>query len=374
MILVKIAFIYDGAYPWNKGGVEKRLYEIGRRLAERGHEVHWYCVGWWLPQEEKRDIEFDGIEYHGVCRPLQLYVDGRRSIKAAIKFSLSLIWPFSRERFDIIDCQNFPYFSCFSAKFWSSLKSTPLVITWHEYWGDYWYEYLGRKGVFGKIIEDIVTRQTKYNVAVSEKIAKKLEEKGIKTRVIPNGIDIKRIESIKPSTIKSDAIFVGRLIKHKNVDILIKSIDILKEENPSIKCLIIGDGPESPKLKRLTKELNLEDNIKFLHFIENYEKMIGYMKSSNVLVLPSTREGFGIVALEANAAGLPVITIEHPNNVTADLIKKYGGGYVCALSSNEIARRIKETIQEDKTIENFSKNYDWDKIVDEVESFYEGCL
>lgn len=371
---MKIAFIYDGAYPWNKGGVEKRLYEIGRRLAERGHEVHWYCVGWWLPQEEKRDIEFDGIEYHGVCRPLQLYVDGRRSIKAAIKFSLSLIWPFSRERFDIIDCQNFPYFSCFSAKFWSSLKSTPLVITWHEYWGDYWYEYLGRKGVFGKIIEDIVTRQTKYNVAVSEKIAKKLEEKGIKTRVIPNGIDIKRIESIKPSTIKSDAIFVGRLIKHKNVDILIKSIDILKEENPSIKCLIIGDGPESPKLKRLTKELNLEDNIKFLHFIENYEKMIGYMKSSNVLVLPSTREGFGIVALEANAAGLPVITIEHPNNVTADLIKKYGGGYVCALSSNEIARRIKETIQEDKTIENFSKNYDWDKIVDEVESFYEGCL
>lgn len=40
---------------------KKRLYEIGRRLAESGNEVNWYCIGWWLPKEEKKDIEFDGI-------------------------------------------------------------------------------------------------------------------------------------------------------------------------------------------------------------------------------------------------------------------------------------------------------------------------
>ncbi|MEM4589441.1 MAG: glycosyltransferase, partial [Thermoplasmata archaeon] len=111
--------------------------------------------------------------------------------------------------------------------------------------------------------------------------------------------------------------------------------------------------------------------IRFLHFTENYEEIIGYMKSSKVFVLPSTREGFGIVALEANAAGLPVITVEHFNNATADLINKYGGGYVCALSSHEIAKRIKKAIHENKTIKNFSKNYDWDKVVKEVEKYYE---
>ena len=55
-----------------------------------------------------------------------------------------------KERFDIIDCQQFPYFSCFSAKFLSTLKKIPLMITWHEVWGDYWYEYLGWKGFVGK--------------------------------------------------------------------------------------------------------------------------------------------------------------------------------------------------------------------------------
>ncbi len=46
---MKIAFIYDAVYPWVKGGAEKRIYEIGRRLAEK-HEVHWYGVGWWLKE------------------------------------------------------------------------------------------------------------------------------------------------------------------------------------------------------------------------------------------------------------------------------------------------------------------------------------
>ena len=44
---MKIAFIYDAIYPWVKGGAEKRIYEIGRRLADK-HEVHWYGIGWWF--------------------------------------------------------------------------------------------------------------------------------------------------------------------------------------------------------------------------------------------------------------------------------------------------------------------------------------
>ncbi len=42
---MKIAFIYDAVYPWIKGGAEKRIYEIGRRLADK-HEVHWYGIRW----------------------------------------------------------------------------------------------------------------------------------------------------------------------------------------------------------------------------------------------------------------------------------------------------------------------------------------
>ena len=48
--------------------------------------------------------------------------------------------------------------------------------------------------------------------------------------------------------------------------------------------------------------------------MENYDDLIGYMKSSKVFVLPSTREGFGMVVIEANACGIPVVTINHPMN------------------------------------------------------------
>lgn len=55
---MRIAFIYDAVYPWIKGGAEKRIYEIGRRLADRGHEVHWFGVKWW---ECGKNLKNDGL-------------------------------------------------------------------------------------------------------------------------------------------------------------------------------------------------------------------------------------------------------------------------------------------------------------------------
>ncbi len=54
--------------------------------------------------------------------------------------------------------------------------------------------------------------------------------------------------------------------------------------------------------------------------MENYDDLIGYMKSSKVFVLPSTREGFGIVVIEANACGLPVVVVDHEMNAATDLV------------------------------------------------------
>ena len=66
---------------------------------------------------------------------------------------------------------------------------------------------------------------------------------------------------IKPSDEISDIIFAGRLIKEKNVDILIKSIQIVKHRIPNVRCLIFGDGPERSKLEELSFNLKIEDNI-----------------------------------------------------------------------------------------------------------------
>jgi len=373
---MKIAFVYDAVYPWIKGGAEKRIYEIGKRLADKGHEVHWYGIGWWFDGNNGRTINHDGIILHGVCEPMPLYVDGRRSIKEAIYFAGKLLPKLVKERFDVIDCQEFPYFPCFIAKVHSLFGKTPLVITWHEIWDKYWFEYLGKKGLFGWIVERLTARLISKNIAVSERTKKDLESLGVKNvKVIHNGIDFKKIESVKPSEEESDIVFAGRLIKDKNVDILIKAISLIKREISDIKCIIIGDGPEKEKLMKLAKELRVENNVKFVGFLENHDDVIAYMKSSKVFVLPSTREGFGIVALEANACGLPVVTVNHGRNAACDFINGENG-FACEPSVEDIAEKVLigleiGKIMRRKCIEN-AMRYDWDGIAKKCEGLYRG--
>ena len=372
---MKIAYIYDAVYPYVKGGAEKRVWEISKRLVKKGHEVHIFGMKYWNGEDV---IMKDGVYLHGVCEPQELYVGGRRSIKEAIYFARKVLFPLLKGDFDIIDCQAFPYFSCFSAKICSSLKKTPLVITWHEVWDDYWHEYLGKKGIFGKVVEKMTAHLTDKMIAVSERTKKNLERIGVgvrkEIRIIPNGTDFGKIGRIKASDEESDVIFAGRLIKEKNVDVLIKTVNLVKKEIPDVKCVIIGDGPEKKELEKLAYDLGLENNLEFTGFLDDYDEVISYMKSSKVFVLPSTREGFGIVALEANACGLPVVTVDHRMNAACDFIANGENGFICKLSEEDIAENILRELDEKKSIgrkciEN-AKKYDWNEISLLTESFY----
>ena len=375
---MKIAFIYDAVYPFITGGAEKRVYELARRLVHRGHEVHWYGVGWWWPEEGQKDIEMEGIHLHGVCKPLDMYNSERRSIREALYFATRLLPKLGRTRFDVIDCQGFPFFSCFTAKINSLFGGSPLVITLHEVWNDYWYEYLGKAGFFGKLVEKIMVNLTGRIIAVSTKTKNDLKamKSSEKSVVIPNGIDFNYIHDIAPADEKSDIIFAGRLIKEKNVDMLIKTIPLVKEKIPDVKCCIIGDGPERAKLEKLVQRLGVQDSIIFKGFMKNYDDLISYMKSSQVFVLPSVREGFGIVVIEANACGLPVVVVKHRMNAASDLIINNKNGIVSDFSREGMAENIISMIDKKKEMQKdciaTSGEYDWDKIVDTLEEFYKG--
>ncbi|MDI6818561.1 glycosyltransferase family 4 protein [Methanothermobacter thermautotrophicus] len=370
---MRIAFVYDGAYPWIKGGVEKRVYEIGRRLAERGHDVHWYCVGWWLPDNGERTIEIDGIKYHAVCEPLEIYVNGRRSIKAAIKFSISLTRPLLREKFDIIDCQQFPYFSCFSAKLASLVNKSSLIITVLEYWGDYWYEYLGKVGIFGKIVERLTFNLTSDYITISSHVRNYLSFCKDSIHIVPDGVPFNKIRKIKPSSEKANLIFVGRLIKHKNVDVLLKALHLLRDDGFKLTCIIIGDGPEKENLMKITRDLGLEAQVKFMGRVPSDDEVYKYMKSCNIFVFPSSREGAGLVTLEANAAGLPVITTNHKLNASRELINGKNG-VLFNLDPHDLKEKIILIMNEHEKLRKdcikFAESYSWDKIADLTENVY----
>jgi glycosyltransferase involved in cell wall biosynthesis len=217
-------------------------------------------------------------------------------------------------------------------------------------------------------------------IAVSERTKNDLKRIGVKNniKIIPNGIDFEMIERIKASEEESDVIFAGRLIKEKNVDVLIKAVKLVKKEVPEVKCKIIGEGPEKSKLEKLAYDLGLESNVEFMGFLGDHDDVIAYMKSSKVLMLPSTREGFGIAALEANACGLPVITVNHKMNAVCDFIERDRNGFICELSETDAAENILRGLNEgadmaESCIENASR-YDWERIFNLTESVYEEAI
>jgi glycosyltransferase involved in cell wall biosynthesis len=373
---MKIAFIYDVAYPWVTGGAEMRVYEMARRLALQGQEVHWYTMGWWWDENDQEDLVKDGIIFHGVSNPISIYSGSRRSIKEAIYFALKLLRPLFRERFDVVDCQGFPFFSCFTAWFHSLLGRSRLIITLHEVWGDYWYHYLGRMGILGKVVEKLMVHLTGNLITVSSKTFQDLQKlRKIDARIIPNGLDFEKIQGLKPSPAGSDVIFAGRLIPEKGVDLLIRTIPRVKEFYPELKCSIIGDGPERNSLENLASNLNLEENIKFTGFLKDQEELLKVMKSSQVLVLPSRREGFGMVALEANACGLPVVVVNHPMNAAAELVTNNQNGFIVEASEAALADGIISALKNKKKMQDacieFARGYDWDEIVLKLEDFYQ---
>lgn len=370
---MKIAIVTDAIYPYNKGGKETRTFQLSTRLAKKGHDVHIYTMNWWKGKNLKRE---NGVTLHGIIKLHPLYSGKRRSIKEAIFFAIGTL-KLLKEDFDVIDVDHMPHLVLFPTKLVTILKRKKLYATWNEVWGrKYWVEYMGKLGNVAYFIEWLSARMPDKIIAVSEHTKRKLQ-KDLKIKkkisVVTNGIDLNNIKNVKPSQQKSDVIFAGRLLSHKNVDLLISAIHLLKDRYPNIRCVIVGKGPEEKKLKKLVYSLKLQHNIIFYDFLENHNDLYAFMKSSKVFAFPSTREGFGIVALEANASGIPVITIDHKDNATKDIIKNGQNGGKIKLSEKELATTIFNYLSQGKNTQTPSEhvtNYDWETIISKLEEVY----
>lgn len=368
----KIAFVYDAIFPYVTGGAEKRFFEVGKRLAAEGHDVHFYGMKSW---EGPDTILESGMTLHAIMKNRPLYdAQGKRSINETLWFGLAA-FRLRKESFDVIDCCSFPYFSLFSLRLVTWAKRKPLYCTWHEVWGrEYWGEYLGKTGIFGYAVERIASRLPDTIISVSSCTTKELCVKlGRKNEVItiPNGIDIDMIAKIEAGKETSDIIFAGRLIAHKNVDKLISALCIVKKNFPEVMLTIIGGGPEEKDLKRLVEVLDLDSNVRFLGFVEE-NKLFSYMKASKMLALPSSREGFGMIVLEAKACGLPVLTVDEPHNAARYLVRESSGDVITKTCPESIAAGIVKILEnrEGAIYGQEITEYDWGNIAIGVEKVF----
>jgi len=377
---MKIAYVYDAVYPYVKGGGERRIYEVANRLCYRGHEVHVYGARYWDGAPTCRK---NGIYYHGLGEAVPLYHhSGRRSVSQALRFGVSSWRMLGEMKFDVIDCAQWPYFHLIPAKVYSLIRRSRFVVTWYEVWKRHWREYLGKAGLAGQLVEKTFCHLPEKIAAVSELTGHDLVEIGVPTDrvvVIPNGIDYQRIQRVPAGSVKTHLAYCGRLKNHKNVDVLVQAVALMKRYMPDVSAVIIGDGPEAQHLREMARSLDVEENIIFTGAIDDFNDVVTWLKSSLIFVNPSTKEGGGSITLfEANACGLPTIAVRCPNGIDPSLIRDGENGFfVPNLCPQLIADQAMALLENRERICRSSESsirmassYDWDEIASKYENLY----
>jgi len=198
------------------------------------------------------------------------------------------------------------------------LYKKPLVVTVHTIWGD----SLSSTRVIGigyllQLAEKAIFRLGfDYYITVTCEIAKNLRRWGLKRiSFIPNGVNTEKFRPpgnkmrLKKKMGFGDEkilLFVGRLVKQKNVSLLLASFRLFHAKNPDSKLLIAGSGPKEVELKQEVAQAGLGASVKFLGSVD-YENLPGYYQIADCLVLTSYWEGLPLCALEALATGIPIV-------------------------------------------------------------------
>ena len=323
-----IAVVYDCLYPYTVGGAERWYGELARRLAEEGHQVTYLTLRQWSRGEH---ADLTGVDVVAVGPRMRLYARGRRRIVPPLVFGAGLLVHLVRRggRYDVVHTASFPYFSLLAASAARSLHSFRLFVDWFEVWTrDYWREYLGSLGGrVGWLVQRLCARRNQQAFCFSRLHAARVRELGVPHVTVLDGLyaGSRRPPAVEPS--EPVVVFAGRHIPEKRVPALVPAVQRARGRLPELRCEIYGDGPERPRLLRLIAERGLDGSIRAPGFVAG-EELEQALRRALCLVLPSRREGYGLIVIEAAALGTPSVVVRGPDNAATELIEEGRNGFV----------------------------------------------
>ena len=293
-------------YP-TYGGSGVVATELGMALANKNHEVHFISYS----QPFRLDVFSNKINFHEVSvpdYPLFEYIPYEHNLTA------KLVDVVLHEKLNLLHVHYaIPHASAaLSAKQILASKGIDLPIITTLHGTD--ITLLGKDKSFKSVIEFAINNSDAVT-AVSESLKKEtLSSFNInkEIQVVPNFIDsnlykYKIDEDLRRSFVSKEEkliIHISNFRKVKRVQDVLKVFAKIREKIPS-KLLLIGDGPERLEMEQLCRNLNLCESIRFIGKLKAVEKILSV---SDLFLLPSATESFGLVALEAMASKVPVIS------------------------------------------------------------------
>jgi glycosyltransferase involved in cell wall biosynthesis len=280
-------------YYWPRsGGMERVVQTLAEGAANLGHEVEVVAVesrGWSPDPGGQRSL---------VTRAFSFAALGSQEIAPGY---IAAAW----KRADIVHLHH-PHPLADLACLMRGGR-TPVVVTQHAD---------ALRSIYRPMTRLVLKRARAVVVPSRAHLALSRELRGFesKVEVIPFGIDETRWQNVPPPSPGGPprAIFIGRLVAYKGLDILLRAM----EQVPDLRLDIVGSGPEGPRLKTLARALAISDRVRWYGEYPD-DDLPRRMADADFLVLPSVtvEEMFGLVVLEAMAAGRPVITTALPSAV-----------------------------------------------------------
>ena len=324
----RIAVVYDCLYPWTVGGEESWLRTLSEGLAAAGARVTYVTRRQW---SDEPDIP--GVEVVAVSRSSELYDEaGGRRVVPTLRFGVDVSWYLLRHRrdFDAVFVASFPHVAVLAARVALLGSRTKLVINWVELWSrEFWLEYAGAvMGRVGRLTERLCVAATPSAIANSPSVKRRLEQSGYRRRVdaLPGLLSAASVDPREPSETPY-VLFGGRHTRDKGVDLLPGIFVRIHAERPDVTFVVTGEGPMTAPLKSALAKGGLGPITRFAGFVgeDELDELVG---AASCVVLPSRREGFGIMAGSVSRFGTPVVVGQYPENAATDLVDIGRNGFV----------------------------------------------
>jgi glycosyltransferase involved in cell wall biosynthesis len=356
---------------WTAGGVEIYAAQLSAELAAQGHEITILCADTGHPRFIHKRVRVSPLR--SIARI------GNTPITPKLPISLM------KADIDLIHTHLPTPWSADWSRIVSSLRHIPLVLTYHSgitgqgaagLIADF-YNRTALKRLFNHADVIILTRKSfmpQWMHPWREKIS-----------IIPIGVDIIAFHPVRKEK-DVDVFFLSvldRFHHFKGLEILFGAVRQVARDWPDLRVVIGGGGSELSHSMARVRELGIESHVRFAGYIPQ-EQMNDWYTRSRVFILPSTDpslETFGIVLLEAMAAGRPVITTEIAG--AADDIRSWGAGIVIERNNpSALARAIRTLLEDDDRADQMGargrklveKRYQWRDIALQIEAIYYNVL
>lgn len=340
------------------GGQEVRYAELAQAFLQAGHSVNVYCI------RHARDIPAyevaDGVSVFRYPLALNyqkpLIKSFRREILPLLRYSL---WTRNIARADKYDVMIFNQWPLAHVAFACESARAKIILDWCEV----------RSGKFYQLLAERLPKLVFRNIAVSQAVADSVfAASGREVQYIPSGIWPANYRNL-PKGQRSGIVYLGRVTEHKNIGLLIEAFERMKEAGYPGALTIAGAGPTLGALKACAAANRYSSQIAFPGFIDDAAK-IELLSRSELLAIPSRREGFPRVVAEGMASGLPTATVDFPDNGTKTIVRQYEIGVVAQPTSQALADAclciLKEWERYSENCLKHSADLDWGVLVSKL--------